>query len=168
MILKCPIMFYWQIFNELPTFIPVCLSVFCNDIRDHSFVACGWKGRSIRSPGQFSQKWVLKDFYTQAFLHDLAEVDRDRVRLIATGNNTWNLFRDSFCFYVVIDKHALIKKLQIQNWNSPRVTRELAVLLQQKLLFGTNHTKLGPRVTEQGYLNSASVKIQLQHSGSSP
>lgn len=81
--------------------------MFCNDISDHCFIACVHKG-DIILPGQISQKRILKKFNPQAFLYDLAEVDWDRVSLVPTVNDAWNLFRDWF-----IDKHASIKKLHI-------------------------------------------------------
>lgn len=54
--------------------ITVLLLVFC-------------KGHSIKLPGQINQKRILENFNTQAFLHDLAQMDWDRVSLIPTVND---------------------------------------------------------------------------------
>lgn len=104
--------------------------VFCNNISDHCFIACIRKNTTAKQPITISTKRSLKHFNTYAFLHDLANIKWDRVRLAPTVNDVWSLFKVQFS--AMHNKHAPFKKQRIKNRHSPWFTQELTSLLKQK------------------------------------
>ena len=78
--------------------------VFCSDLSDHCFIACIHKNISAKQSITISIKRLLKHFNTQAFLHDVANINWHRVRLVPSVNDAWSLFKDQFS--AVVNKHV--------------------------------------------------------------
>lgn len=90
--------------------------VFCSDISDHCFIACVQSNCSAKQPVQISCKRILKNLSTQAFLHDLANIEWFRVSLIPSVNDAWNLFYDLFS--AIMNKHSPVN-------NNKKLTQSL-------------------------------------------
>ena len=101
--------------------------VFCSDLSYHCFIACIRLNISAKQPITISIKRSLKHFNTQAFLHDLANMNWHRVRLVPSLNDAWTLFKDQLSN--VVNKHAPLKKQRLKNRHSPWFTQERTSLL---------------------------------------
>ena len=67
--------------------------VLVNDLSDHCFTACVHNGCSVKLPVLICHRRLLKMFNEQAFLHDLASVNRYRISLIPSVEEAWTFFK---------------------------------------------------------------------------
>ena len=100
--------------------------VFSQDLSDHCAIACTRSGPSVKRPPVIISKRCLKNFNLEAFLHDTAAVDWNKINTFPT----WSFFK--LTFSQIINKHAPLKKTRIKDRFSPWFSRDLAVLIRQK------------------------------------
>ena len=70
-------------------------SVFCSDLSDHCLIGCVRNGSTLKRPALITHRQLLKRFNEQAFLHDLAAVQWDRISLIPDINTAWSFLTPS-------------------------------------------------------------------------
>ena len=104
--------------------------VFDQDLSDHCAIACIRSGLSVKRPPMIVIKRSLKKFDIQAFLHDVAAVNWERINLIPSMDDAWSYFKDSFS--TIIDKHAPLKRIRTKNRYSPWFSPDVADLIRHK------------------------------------
>lgn len=75
--------------------------VFSKDLSDHCAIACVRSGLSVNRPPVITTKRSLKNFDNQAFLHDVAAVNWDRINLIPSVDDAWSYFKNTFSLIIV-------------------------------------------------------------------
>lgn len=105
----------------------VAVGVFANDISDHCTIACVRNTKLPKSNGLTVLSRCFKHFSDQAFLHDLARLNWDRLKLIPTVDDAVEFFQHHLL--AVANKHAPIRKVRCKNGENPWFTKELADLI---------------------------------------
>ena len=114
--------------SNIPDRYPSAVS--CNDLSGHCFTACVCNGCSVKWPVLISHRRLLKNFHEQAFIHDLASLNRYIISLIPSVEEAWTFFFN--IFIGIVNKYAPIQKRTINNRFSPCLDRYLADLLHLK------------------------------------
>ncbi len=104
--------------------------VFSQDMSDHCAIACIRSGSTVKPPPVTVSKRSLKKFDLEAFLHDTAAANWDRISTFSTMDVAWSYFKSTFS--QIINKDAPLIKLRIKDRFSPWFSCDLAALIRQK------------------------------------
>lgn len=100
------------------------LGVFCNDFSDHFVVvACGDTKIPKYRP-RIIFKRNLKNFYEQAYRHDLSLVNWEHIGLLPDVELAWTFFKDNF--EQIVNKHAPIRQFRVKGRENPWFSTELS------------------------------------------
>lgn len=105
------------------------IGVFAN-MSDHCVIGCVRDTKIPKSKGLVIFRRCFKHFSEQAFLHDLADIEWDRLALIPTIDDAVALFQSQFL--TIANKHAPLKKFRVKNRDNPWFSNELAQLLHSR------------------------------------
>jgi hypothetical protein len=98
--------------------------IFANDLSDHCTAAYIRDTKIPKVPSRFIVKLNFRQFYEQAFLHELYACNWDRITIIPDIEEAFSYFHSMFS--TICDKHNPLKKYLVRVRDNPWFTGELS------------------------------------------